>query len=154
MATVAERSNNNFKFLADSSVISHRDSELTLNSTSLVSTGLTFDVKEGETWVFEVNLFATLLDSTAQLRTKVEAPTNSTGRYSMVNVENQGVKSADINVLMAGIAVSDGNDDLIQIKGLVVAGADGTVDPMLRNGNTTNTQTFSEFSYITAQRLA
>ena len=114
---------------------------------------LQFDVKSGEKWVFEVNLLAESLDATADLRAGTIAPAGSTGRITFVNAENAVVRGADINAETLSLAVALGTDDLIQIKGIVNAGADGVVQFQLRNNTGTNLQSFKADSWIEAKKI-
>ena len=114
---------------------------------------LQFDVKSGETWVFEVNLLAESLDATADLRAGTIAPTGSTGRITFVNAENATVRGADINDATLVLAVGTGTDDLIQIKGIVNAGGDGVVQFQLRNNTGTVLQSFRADSWVEAKRI-
>ena len=143
--------NNNFKHLADSFQSARRDSTLTINSTSLATSGLSFDVKNGDTWRFEFNLFATSLNSSADLRLQVDGPGN--GRCSFINIEIAQVRSAALNSLSSTLSVDTGSDDLIQVNGIMEATSDGTVELRLRNNSTSTPQTFSEWSYFIAQRI-
>ena len=115
---------------------------------------LQFDVKADERWVFEVNLLAESLDATADLRAGTVAPAGSTGRIAFVNAENATVRGADINDATLALVVATGTDDLIQIKGIVNAAADGVVQFQLRNNTGTVLQSFRADSWVEAHKLA
>ena len=115
---------------------------------------LQFDVKAGERWVFEVNLLANNLDATSDLRAGTIAPAGSTGRVAFVNAENAVVRGADINDATLSLAVALGTDDLIQLKGIVNAAADGVVQFQLRNNAGTVVQSFRADSWIEAKKIS
>ena len=126
-----------------------------INSISLETIpDLQFDVKTGEKWVFEVNLLAISLDATADLRAGTIAPAGSTGRITFINAENAVVRGADINAATLALVVATGTDDLLQIKGIVNAGADGVVQFQLRNNTGTVLQSFAADSWVEAKKIS
>ena len=114
---------------------------------------LQFDVNNGDTWGFEVNLLAVNLDTTADLRAGTIAPAGSTGWMAVVNAENSTVRSAVINADTI-LTVTTGTGDLLKIIGIVNAAADGVLQFQLRNNTGTNLQSFQEGSWLSAKKIS
>lgn len=132
-----------------------RSSDLTIDSTTLVTTGLTFSVKSDETWTFEFVLFAKQLNADADLKVKVEGPAGSTGRYGLVSTESHQVRCKAIGAESDAIdaTTSTDSDDQFTVNGIVTAGADGDIELFVRNDSGTDTQIFYQYSYFVARRI-
>ena len=112
---------------------------------------LQFEVKAGEKWVFEVNLFTNSID--VSFRVAAVSPAGSTGLMAVINAENATVRGVGINTDTV-VSVTPGTDDLIQIKGIVNAGGSGVVQFQLRNNTGTTVQSFRADSWIEATQIS
>ena len=114
---------------------------------------LSFDVVAGEVWAFQVNFFALSLNADADLRFNVVAPTDSDGRYAVSNAENAVTRSYAIGDPTLAIVVSNGDDDIIKLDGIIEASENGTVSFQSRNSAGTEEQSWREFSWLEARRI-
>lgn len=129
--------------------------QFSINTTTLVDwPGMSFDIKSGEKWIFDIKLYSVSLNAASDLRGSIVA--DGTGEWSFTNPENAVSKTQAIGAASTSVAVATGtgaNTDRLSIDGIITATTDTTVQLQLRNNAGTITQTFSEHSHISARRV-
>ena len=61
--------------------------QFSINTTTLIDwPGMSFDIKSGEKWIFDIKLYSVSLDAAADLRGNIVA--DGTGEWSFTNPEN------------------------------------------------------------------
>lgn len=135
------------------------DSDLTINSTTSVDTGLSFYVNTGETWRFDFYLFAKQLNSSANIRAKLNGPgslPDLEGRWFISNITTSEVKSQDMDTLSDVISVNTSTDsqEVLHVSGIATVPSGGPIRLFLRNGTGTSVQKFHSSSYFIAQKMS
>lgn len=113
--------------------------------------GLSFDILNGEQWIFEARIHTVSLNATADLRFNVTGAAN--GIFTATNPENAVSKTGAIGTATTNIPVvtSTGvNADMLIVSGRLTATADTTIQVQVRNNTGNTVQTFSQYSYLVA----
>ena len=125
------------------------------SGTGLVDiTGLSFDVLNGEQWIFEARIHTVSLNAAADLRFGVTGA--ATGIFTGTNPENAVSKTAAIGAATTNIPVATStgvNADMLIVSGRLEATADTTIQVQVQNNAGNTVQTFSQWSYLTADRI-
>jgi len=126
--------------------------DFTIDSTVLVTpVGFSFDVGEGQTWIFECCLIGDVR-AVPDIVARVNAPATA-GRFVVSSVGGSGARHSAINTTSAMLPLSNGNDE-IRIAGGFTTDAVGNVSVQISNNSSTTIQTFYAGSWIHAERVS
>lgn len=147
--------------VTDARVVSGvRSSDISSSTASLISTGFTITVANGDSWMMRcVMWMSNAASATASF--KVVTPSVTDGRLAVFGFDSNGVSrgvfGSALNNIQGGVSIGDASVNVamyvleISVRGLT---AGGTVDVQFETGSAGNAVTILKDSYFTARRIS